>query len=84
MASKSKQKRTTDDLRELLFGTIEDLRSNKIDSKRAKTIADLAGRVIESAALEIAVAKQYADMDKKDLGISIGPYPLTLPGADDV
>jgi len=71
--------RTTETLRSTLFDVIDDLRDRKIEVKEAKAVCDIAGRIIETADLEITVAKTYADIDKKDVDISIGAYLLTAP-----
>jgi hypothetical protein len=69
--------RTTEDLRETLFGVIDDLRAGRIDKKDAQVICNLAKSIIETADLEITVAKTYLEIDKKGTDTAIGAYLLT-------
>jgi hypothetical protein len=45
-------KRTINDLREILFATMEDLRAGKIDVDKAKQIANLGQTIVNSAVAE--------------------------------
>lgn len=53
--------RTTEDLREILFETIDDVRSGKLETKEAGIVLKLAEQVCKTAELEI----QYALADDK-------------------
>lgn len=49
--------KTMDDLREMLFGTIADLRDGKLDAATAKTVAELSQTVINTAKAEADFAR---------------------------
>jgi hypothetical protein len=51
------KKKTVDDLRELLFETIEGVKSGQIDVERAKMIGDLSQVIVNSAKAEIEYTK---------------------------
>jgi selenophosphate synthetase-related protein len=50
-------KKNIDDLRELLFETIEGVKAGKIDVERAKMIGDLSQVMVNSAKVEVEYAK---------------------------
>jgi hypothetical protein len=50
-------KKNIDDLRELLFATIEGVKSGSIDVDRAKMIGDLSQVMVNSAKVEVEYAK---------------------------
>lgn len=50
-------KKNIDDLRELLFATIEGVKDGKIDVDRAKMIGDLSQVMVNSAKVEVEYAK---------------------------
>lgn len=52
---------TTDDLRQTLLDTIEDLRAGTIETKKAVQVANLAEKVIRVSDLEL----RYADLRVK-------------------
>jgi hypothetical protein len=49
--------KTMDDLREMLFGTIADLRAGKCDAATAKTVAELGQSIINTAKAEADFAR---------------------------
>jgi len=53
----SEQKKTIDDLRDVLFQTIEAVKSGSLEIDRAKTISDLAQVMVNSAKVEVEHAK---------------------------
>lgn len=67
---------TSEGLRTVLFQTLDDMRSGKVDPQQAKAIAALAHQIIATVSMEIAVAKLRADYpaDTK----LICPQPLKL------
>jgi cell shape-determining protein MreC len=50
-------KKNIDDLRDLLFATIEGVKEGKIDVDRAKMIGDLSQVMVNSAKVEVEYAK---------------------------
>jgi hypothetical protein len=50
-------KKNIDDLRELLFDTIEGVKSGKLDVDRARMIGDLSQVMVNSAKVEVEYAK---------------------------
>lgn len=50
-------KKNIDDLRDLLFATIEGVKSGDIDVERAKMIGDLSQVMVNSAKVEVEYAK---------------------------
>ncbi|MCA1857417.1 hypothetical protein LE190_16005 [Massilia oculi] len=50
-------KKNIDDLRELLFETIEGVKSGKLDIDRAKMIGDLSQVMVNSAKVEVEYAR---------------------------
>ncbi|CAE7161643.1 unnamed protein product [Symbiodinium microadriaticum] len=53
---------TTEDLRETLLDTLKELRAGTIDVKQAKAVSDMAGKIIDTAKLELAhniASKKY-------------------------
>jgi hypothetical protein len=50
--------RTINDLRELLFSTMEDLRAGKIDVEKAKQIGNIGQVIVNSAVAEVRHLKE--------------------------
>ena len=50
---------TTEDLRGVLRQTITDLRAGTIKPDKAKAVSDLAGKIIETAKIELAFAARH-------------------------
>lgn len=50
-------KKNIDDLRALLFDTIEGVKSGKLDIEKAKIIGDLSQVVVNTAKVEVAYAQ---------------------------
>lgn len=69
--------RTTENLREMLFDTIENLKSGKIDDRDALVISKLADNIIKTADIELKYAETVSRLDRDDQGISPGPLMLT-------
>lgn len=61
-----------DDLRNHLFEVIELLKDNEIEVDRAKAVSDVAGRIIESAKVEV----QYKAMLAKEGYSPVSDSPL--------
>lgn len=53
----SKKVKNTSDLREMLLDTINGVRSGKIDPRQAQAISTLSCRILQSAKLDLEVAK---------------------------
>jgi hypothetical protein len=70
-------KRTSEDLRETLFDTIEKVRSGAMEPKEANTIAALADRIIKTVEVELDYALACSKLDKQDQGVNPGPLLLT-------
>lgn len=69
--------RTTEDLREILFNTLDDVRSGKIDHQQARAVGDLAGRIVDTAELELSYANTLERLDGGVSGVSPGRLLLT-------
>lgn len=69
--------KTTADLREELFRTIEGVRDGSITPAAAKSIGGLAENIIATADLEMRFSELVNKLDKDDQGISPGPLLLT-------
>lgn len=67
---------TTADLRATLFDAIEMVKSNRMDTATAKTIATLASEIVKTAQLEMQYAQTVSLLDKHDQGICPGPLLL--------
>jgi len=70
--------KTMDDLRSVIFDTIDDVRKNKIDAATARAISDLAQNVINSAKAEADYARATGQVVRSGL-ISTEPAALFLP-----
>jgi len=64
--------RTADTLRGVLFDTIDDLRSGKLDPNEARTVANIAKTIIDAARVELDYHKLVADMDMN--GVEYQPH----------
>ncbi len=73
----NKKHRTTEDLRDTLFDTIDGVRSGHIDTRQAKAVSDLADKIIKTADLEMDYARTCDQLDKSDNGILPRPMLLT-------
>jgi hypothetical protein len=69
---------TTQDLRETLFKTIQDLRTGKIEARTAGAVANLADKIIKTGDLDIRYTQLCVDLDNSDTGISAGPMMLGI------
>ena len=67
-----------DDLRSVIFETIDDVRKSKIDATTAKAISELAQNVINSAKAEADYARATGQAVRSGL-ISTEPLAPTLP-----
>ena len=70
--------KTMDDLRSVIFETIDDVRKSKIDATTAKAISELAQNVINSAKAEADYARATGQAVRSGL-ISTEPAAHTLP-----
>ena len=75
--------KTMDDLRSVIFDTIDDVRKSKIDATTAKAISELAQNVINSAKAEADYARATGQAVRSGL-ISTEPAapPLPPPAAE--
>lgn len=64
--------KTTEDLREVLFKTIDLLKKNQISPENAKEVSQLADRIIDSAKLEMEYARTVEKLENGS------PKPLQL------
>ena len=71
--------KTMDDLRSVIFDTIDDVRTSKIDAATARAISDLAQNVINSAKAEADYARATGQVVRSGL-ISTEPAAPPLPG----
>ena len=65
------EKKTIDDLRTVLFETIEGVKSGKLDIDRAKCISELTQVVVNTAKAEV----EYAKVTGKGSGGFLDPKP---------
>lgn len=70
--------KTMDDLRSVIFDTIDDVRKSKIDAATAKAISELAQNVINSAKAEADYARATGQVVRSGL-ISTEPAAPPLP-----
>ena len=70
--------KTMDDLRSVIFDTIDDVRKSKIDATTARAISDLAQNVINSAKAEADYARATGQVVRSGL-ISTEPAAPPLP-----
>lgn len=68
-----------DDLREHLFATIEGLRDGTVDVERARAIADVSGRIIDSAKVEV----QFLNVTGRKTASRFLDPPPPVPAAGD-
>lgn len=73
--------KTMDDLREVLFGTIADLREGKADTATAKTVAELGQIIINTAKAEADYARATGRTVVSALMNQPDDAPPTLPPA---
>jgi len=70
---------TTNDLRQTLLDTIEDLRAGKIETKKAVQVANLAEKVIRVSDLEMRYAGLMVELSNKQTNPhNIKPGAMTL------
>lgn len=67
---------TTESLRETLFTVMDRVMSGSLDAREAKAVVDAAGRIIDSADLEIRIAEFYSRQDARDSGLVVGRHLL--------
>jgi hypothetical protein len=70
-------KRTSEDLREILFDSIDRVRQGSMEPKEAAIISNLADRIIRTVEVELNYALACSKLDKDDQGVSPGPLMLT-------
>ena len=70
--------KTMDDLRSVIFDTIDDVRKSKIDAATARAISDLAQNVINSAKAEADYARATGQVVRSGL---ISTEPAAPPPA---
>lgn len=75
--------KTMDDLRSVIFDTIDDVRKSKIDAATAKAISELAQNVINSAKAEADYARATGQVVRSGL-ISTEPAAPPLPAPTSV
>ena len=73
--------KTMDDLRSVIFETIDDVRKSKIDATTAKAISELAQNVINSAKAEADYARATGQAVRSGL-ISTVPASVTRTHTD--
>lgn len=73
----SGKNRTTQDLRDILFNSMDDVRSGKLDAKGAAQVANLAKVALDSARLELDHSKCLSKLDADGQQVTTGPLLLT-------
>lgn len=66
--------KNTSDLRSLLLDTIDGVRSGKIEPRQAQAISNLSCRILQSAKLDLEVAKMNGSL--------VAPESVTLVGKE--
>ena len=75
--------KTMDDLRSVIFDTIEDVRKGKLDAATAKAISELSQNVINSAKAEADYARATGQVVRSGLiSTEQAAPPLAAPAAD--
>lgn len=69
--------RTTEDLRETLFDTLDQLCAGKKTPQEAAQICNISQTILKTAEIEIKYALTLDKLDKSDTGISPGRLFLT-------
>ena len=69
--------KTTEDLRQMLFDTIEGVKSGDVTVQQARAIGDTAQKIIDSVDIELRYALTQSNLDKQDQGITAGRVLLT-------
>lgn len=81
MAPEEKTEKTSEGLRNTLFDAIDKLRSGKIKPQEAKAMASLAGQIISTVNMEIAIAQLRREYPA-DTPLIVPP-PLRLAKKND-
>lgn len=73
---------STSDLRQILINTISDIRAGKVQSRDATAIASLAGKILQSAKLDLECARFQQELGTVPPATPIAqqPQPLQLVG----
>lgn len=75
--------KTMDDLRSVIFETIDDVRKGKLDAATAKAISELSQNVINSAKAEADYARATGQVVRSGLiSTEQAAPPLAAPAAD--
>ncbi len=75
--------KTMDDLRSVIFDTIDDVRKGKLDAATAKAISELSQNVINSAKAEADYARATGQVVRSGLiSTEQAAPPLAAPAAD--
>ena len=74
--------KTMDDLRSVIFDTIDDVRKGKLDAATAKAISELSQNVINSAKAEADYARATGQVVRSGLISTEQTAPLAAPAAD--
>ena len=75
--------KTMDDLRSVIFETIDDVRKGKLDASTAKAISELSQNVINSAKAEADYARATGQVVRSGLiSTEQAAPPLAAPAAD--
>lgn len=69
--------KTSQDLREILFDTIEKVRSGEMRASEARAVSDLAEKVLDTVEAELRYSRECDRLDQSPTGISPGPLLLT-------
>ena len=73
----SKPSRNSADLRDILFATISDVRSGKMEAGSAAQVASLARQINDSARVDIEFARAAKELSGEQINNQIGPQRLT-------
>jgi hypothetical protein len=75
------QPKTTEDLRRILFDTLDKVQKKQIDLGEASAIVNLSKAIVQTADLELKAAITLSRIDEANTGVSPGPL-LLLSQAD--
>jgi hypothetical protein len=71
------RQRTSADLRETLWETIEGVKNGDISAASARAVSELADKILDTVEAELRYSEGLARLDASDSGISTGPLLLT-------
>lgn len=75
---------TTETLRQKLVGILDGLQTGEITPAQAHAVVKVSNTIIESAKLELEVAKTKSVLDKQNSGVIAGPLLLSSGDSETI